>query len=129
MRKRRAVSSQFSTTIYFRQIVFTSPLVSFTLLSSIIQRSFLLLHQRILQEQKCLTSEIIKLEKQLKSFPDGKLICCNHGNICKWYQSDGKKEFIFPKPKRHLQNNSLLKDICPVSWLIFLGKRKPLTLI
>lgn len=68
-----------------------------------------MLRQRILQEQKRLTSEINKLETQLKSFPDGKLICCNHRNTCNWYQSDGQNRIYIPKSRQAFAEQLAIK--------------------
>ncbi len=42
------------------------------------------------------------IQTQLKTLPDGKLICSQNGTRVKWYRSDGHKKIYIPKKQRAL---------------------------
>lgn len=42
------------------------------------------------------------MQKQIKNYPPGKLICSHQKNYCKWYQSDGHIRNYIPKSNRQL---------------------------
>ncbi len=60
------------------------------------------LYERIYEEHQRLQYQIESLQTQLHDYPDGKLICCQNGNHCKWYQSDGHTKTYIPKSDRNL---------------------------
>lgn len=70
-------------------------------------------------EQKRLEKQINSIQTQLKSFPEGKLICTCNGNRYKWYLSDGHTLTYLPKKERLLAEQlatkkyltCLLKDL------------------
>lgn len=56
----------------------------------------------MLVESKKLEEQIHLLQSQLRTFPEGKLICCRNGNYYKWYRGDGKNHIYIPKKNRQL---------------------------
>ena len=60
-------------------------------------------------ESKRLDDKIKSLHSQIKSFPDGKIICTPNGNSYKWYRSDGHKSVYIPKSERSLAEQLAIK--------------------
>lgn len=60
------------------------------------------LYARIISEYKRLENQIHSIKEKLLKLPPGKLICCNHKNYSKWYQSDGHYKSYIPKPNQSL---------------------------
>lgn len=54
----------------------------------------------MLAEQARLKEQIKDLEKQLRNYPEGKLICTRNNNRYKWYVSDGHTQTYIPKKNR-----------------------------
>lgn len=63
----------------------------------------------MLAESQRLDNEISLLQKQLKTFPPGKLICTRNQNRFKWYQSDGHNYVYIPKKNRSLAEKLAIK--------------------
>lgn len=63
----------------------------------------------MLAESQQLKKQISLLEKQLESFPPGKLVCTRNQNRFKWYQSDGHKCTYIPKKNRPLAEKLAVK--------------------
>lgn len=61
-----------------------------------------MIYERIQQEHQRLQEQINKLQTELSTYPEGKLVCCNHGNYHKWYKSDGHSKIYIPKGDRPL---------------------------
>lgn len=61
-----------------------------------------MLYNQILKEQQRIQKQISSLQDKLVSYPEGKLICCHHRNLCKWYRSDGHSRTYIPKTNRIL---------------------------
>lgn len=59
-----------------------------------------MIYETMLTRSKQLEKDIHSLQKQLKHYPAGKLICAKNGNRCKWYHSDGRKQTYIPKKHR-----------------------------
>ncbi|MBQ8822175.1 MAG: ATPase [Lachnospiraceae bacterium] len=59
-----------------------------------------MLYETMLERSKQLEKEIHSLRKQLKHYPQGKIICAKNGQRCKWYHSDGKNRTYIPKKHR-----------------------------
>lgn len=60
-------------------------------------------------ESQRLEKQINSLESQLKSFPEGKLICSQNGNRYKWFCSDGHNSVYIPKSERKLAEQLAVK--------------------
>ncbi len=56
-----------------------------------------------------LKNQIASIQKQLCTFPEGKLICSRNGNSYKWYQSDGHTQTYIPKKNRKLAEQLAVK--------------------
>lgn len=77
------------------------------------------LHEQIYAENKRLEKEILSLQKQIRNYPDGTLICSKNGKYSKWYKSDGSKlSYITKKEKSTAEElaikkyyTSLLEDL------------------
>lgn len=54
----------------------------------------------MIAEHKRLEEKISLLQTQLKSYPDGKLICVRNGSHIKWFHSDGHTQTYIPKKNR-----------------------------
>ena len=67
--------------------------------NNFIKEVFTTIYERILAEQQWLENQIHSLETQLKSFPEGKIICARNENRYKWYHSDGHTSTYLPKNK------------------------------
>ncbi len=61
-----------------------------------------MIYERIKKEYDTLCSCICSIQNELGSLPSGKLICCHHQNISKWYLSDGHRKIYIPKSNRPL---------------------------
>ena len=72
------------------------------------------LYERILKESQRIDSQIEAIRLELLSLPEGKLVCCYHGNRCKWYQSDGHTKVYIPK-----ENALLAKQLARKKYLTF----------
>jgi len=70
------------------------------------------LYERIKSEYERLENEIQSIQAKLLKLPPGKLICCNHKNYSKWYQSDGHHKSYIPK-----QNQSLAEQLAQKKYL------------
>jgi len=60
-------------------------------------------------ESKRLDEQINSLHAQIKSLPEGKIICTPNGNTYKWYRSDGHKSVYIPKSERNLAEQLAIK--------------------
>ena len=60
-------------------------------------------------ESKRLDEQIISLNSQIESLPEGKIICTPNGNGYKWYCSDGHKSVYIPKSERNLAEQLAVK--------------------
>ena len=56
-----------------------------------------MLYERIKAEYKRLCHQIDCIQNELQELPPGKLICCHHKNLSKWYLSDGHHKSYIPK--------------------------------
>ena len=61
-----------------------------------------MIHEKILNEYQKNEKQIQTLKQQLKTFPEGKLVCTKNGKYSKWYRSDGSTYDYIPKQKRQL---------------------------
>lgn len=61
-----------------------------------------MIYQRMLSEHARLETQIQFLQKQLKKFPPGKLLCAQNGKHLKWYITNGKQKTYLPKSQRTL---------------------------
>lgn len=68
-----------------------------------------MLYETMQERNKQLEKEIHSLQKQLKHYPPGKIICAKNENRCKWYHSDGKKHTYIPKKNRGKAEQLALK--------------------
>ncbi len=66
-------------------------------------------YERLRNDKQEIEKKIDMLEKQLKAFPEGKLICTEHDGYSKWYQSNGKTNSYIPKKNRHLAEQLAVK--------------------
>lgn len=60
-------------------------------------------------ESKRLDEQINSLHSQIKSLPEGKIICTPNGRGYKWYRSDGHKSVYIPKSERNLAEQLAVK--------------------
>lgn len=60
-------------------------------------------------EYERLDNQITRLERRLKQFPDGKLICAQNGKHFKWYRSDLQGRTYIPKNERGLAEELAMK--------------------
>lgn len=70
------------------------------------------LYERIKSKYERLENEIQAIQAKLLKLPPGKLICCNHKNYSKWYQSDGHHKSYIPK-----QNKILAEQLAQKKYL------------
>lgn len=68
-------------------------------------------YQKMLVEQKKLDTKIRSLQKKLKKFPKGNLICAKNGTRYKWYVSDGKQCTYLSKKETSVATQLALKKI------------------
>lgn len=68
-----------------------------------------MIYQTMLKHQKQLQEQINSIQKKLKHFPPGKIICARNENRCKWYHSDGKKRTYIPKKNREKAEQLAIK--------------------
>lgn len=61
-----------------------------------------MIYEKILKESKRLETKINELQKQLDTFPEGKLISTANTKGTKWYRSDGHTSIYLPKKERQL---------------------------
>lgn len=59
-----------------------------------------MIYQRILHEYNTLCDRICCIQKQLRTLPDGKLICSHQPRSTKWYVSNGHQKTYIPKSNR-----------------------------
>ena len=53
------------------------------------------IYQQALEEKAFLERQIGELEKRIKKYPKGKLICCKSDNHVKWYLSEnGERQYL-----------------------------------
>lgn len=60
-------------------------------------------------ESRRLDEQINSLHTQIKSLPEGKIICTPNGKGYKWYRSDGHKSVYIPKSERKLAEQLAIK--------------------
>lgn len=63
----------------------------------------------MISESNRLDKQITLLQTQIKSLPEGKLVCTRNQNRYKWYQSDGHKCTYLPKSQRSLAEKLAIK--------------------
>lgn len=80
----------------------------------IMQGGISTIYERILAERQRLDRQISSLENQLKTFPEGKLICTRNKNRYKWYISDGHLSTYLPKKERQLAEQLAAKKYISV---------------
>lgn len=61
-----------------------------------------MIYEKVLTESQRLETQINELQKQLDTFPEGKLISTANTRGTKWYRSDGHKSIYLPKKERRL---------------------------
>lgn len=61
-----------------------------------------MLYQKICSEYQRLKQEILAIQNQIRTLPEGKLICTHSGKYTKWYQSDGHHPVYIPKKNKTL---------------------------
>ena len=69
----------------------------------------ILIYERMLSESIRLDKQISHLQNQLRSLPDGKLVCTKNQNRYKWYVSDGHKCTYIPKKNLSLAQQLAIK--------------------
>ena len=84
-------------------------------LQNLIKEACLTIYEKMLAEHKRLENEISSLQSQLKSFPDGKLICVHNGTHYKWFHSDGHTQTYIPKKNREFAEQLAIKKYLSVS--------------
>lgn len=67
------------------------------------------IYQQALEEKAFLERQIGELEKRIKKYPKGKLICCKSDDHVKWYLSENGKRQYIPKKKRKFAEQLALK--------------------
>ncbi len=63
----------------------------------------------MIAERNRLEEQITSIHSQLKTFPNGNLICTRNDTRYKWYQSDGKKSVYIPKSNLKLARQLAVK--------------------
>ena len=84
----------------------------------------IIIHENMLARHSELSEHISTLQEQLKSYPEGKLICAKNGTRCKWYCSDGKKQIYIPKKDRHFAEKLAAKKYLSSQLQDFLQEKK-----
>jgi len=64
-------------------------------------------YQKALTKLSRIEQQIRHIQKDLKSLPDGKLICCQGNNCFKWYRSNGHTKTYISKQDRNLAEQLL----------------------
>lgn len=67
------------------------------------------IYQQALEEKAFLERQIGELEKRIKKYPKGKLICCKSDDHVKWYLSENGERQYIPKKKRKFAEQLALK--------------------
>lgn len=70
---------------------------------------FTTIYKQISAERERLEKQILSLESQLKTFPEGKLICARNGSRYKWYLSDGHNPTYLHKKEQKLAEQLAVK--------------------
>ena len=73
-------------------------------------------------ESKRLDEQINSLHSQIKSLPEGKIICTPNGKGYKWYRSDGHKSVYIPKSERNLAEQLAIKKYLHKVYLLGEGR-------
>lgn len=68
-------------------------------------------HQQLLQHQQQIQQQILLLETNLASYPEGKLLCSIQDSRSKWYISDGHAKSYLPKSNRELAEQLAQKSL------------------
>lgn len=66
-------------------------------------------YEKIKKERTRLEKQIALVEKQLRKYPEGKLICTRNGKYSKWYLSDGKTKQYIPKEQKEFAQKMAAK--------------------
>lgn len=68
-----------------------------------------LIYEQILHKRQQLEEQVQDIQSQLKSLPEGKLVCCHTGPYCKWYNYLPNKRIYIPKKQQPLAEKLALK--------------------
>lgn len=66
-------------------------------------------YEKMLKENEKLDNQIHTLQSQLKTLPDGKLVCASNGKWKKWYHSTKQGTMYLPKKNRKLAEDLAYK--------------------
>ncbi len=85
------------------------------------------LHDQIYAENIRLKKEIHSLQKQIKNYPNGTLICTKNGKYSKWYMSNGDKLCYISKKERGIAEELAVKKYYTSLLEDLLYKQKAIT--
>ena len=68
-----------------------------------------MLYEKMCSEHQRLEQEILSLQAQIATLPEGKLICARDDNFNKWYRSDGHTPVYIPRKDRRLAEQLAIK--------------------
>ena len=61
-----------------------------------------MLYDKIIKERQMLENKMQELQSEIRTLPEGKLICSSNNKRFKWYRSDGKELIYLPKKQKAL---------------------------
>ncbi|MEE0884157.1 MAG: hypothetical protein U0L59_02885, partial [Faecalimonas sp.] len=68
-----------------------------------------MIYEKMITEHKKIDTQINALQSQLKTLPDGKLVCASNGKWKKWYHSTEQGTTYLPKKDRKLAEDLAYK--------------------
>lgn len=82
------------------------------------------IYTQLQMKSQQLNEQILSLQAQLHTLPDGKLVCSHNGDNYKWYHSDGHKKVYIPKKDRKLAEQLALKKYLTLQLEELLNEKK-----
>ena len=87
-----------------------------------------MINEKILKENDKLDTQIHTLQSQLKTLPEGKLICASNGKWQKWYRSTNHGTTYLPKKERQLAERLAYKKYLLLQLENLLQEKEAITL-
>lgn len=92
------------------------------------ERRNFMINEKILKENDKLDTQIHTLQSQLKTLPEGKLICASNGKWQKWYRSTNHGTTYLPKKERQLAERLAYKKYLLLQLENLLQEKEAITL-